>query len=171
MNLLRIRYRLQRINIKKCTTFKSSIRFCPPLSLYTRFSKSIHILLAFSMRRSLCGRISIPVIFTYFFGKVKRVVHFFYTIQTMRNHQINNEANSAEGGGAGENAANRFIRLQQSQTVRNNIQQISQMLNTGLSPEALDICIKLCEAGVHPEALAEVVSQIRRELAALNQDD
>lgn len=87
----------------------------------------------------------------------------------MRNHQINNEASTTDG--AAENTANRFIRLQQSQTVRNNIQQISQMLNTGLSPEALDICIKLCEAGVHPEALSEVVSQIRREMMALHRND
>ncbi|EAT36902.1 AAEL011054-PA [Aedes aegypti] len=43
----------------------------------------------------------------------------------------------------GENGSNSnlYMRLQQSQTIRANIQNISQMLNTGLSPEALDLCV------------------------------
>lgn len=41
------------------------------------------------------------------------------------------------------------------------------MLNTGLDPESLAICVKLCEAGVNPEALASVVQELRREAAAL----
>lgn len=68
------------------------------------------------------------------------------------------------GGGAGENA---YIKLQQNEQIRKTIQEISQLMNTGLSPEALDICIKLCEAGVHPQALAEVVNQIRKETSTL----
>ncbi|XP_001661328.2 mitotic-spindle organizing protein 1 [Aedes aegypti] len=73
----------------------------------------------------------------------------------------------------GENGSNSnlYMRLQQSQTIRANIQNISQMLNTGLSPEALDLCVKLLETGVHPQALAEVVTQIRREMAALETDN
>lgn len=87
----------------------------------------------------------------------------------MRNHQINNDPSTDNtDGNSDENNANRLLRLQQSQTARDHIQQLSQLLNTGLNPEALDICVKLCEAGVHPEALAEVVKQIRREMAALN---
>lgn len=61
-----------------------------------------------------------------------------------------------------------YLKLQQSQVIRNNIFGISQLLNTGLNVECLDTCIKLIEAGVHPQALAEVINQIRREVAALN---
>lgn len=55
-------------------------------------------------------------------------------------------------------------------TVRNNLQVLSEMINTGLSKESLDICIRLCEAGVHPQALAEVVNQIRREITTTNNE-
>lgn len=54
--------------------------------------------------------------------------------------------------------------IRNSAEVRANIQNISALLNTGLSPETLDICIQLCEAGVHPQALANVIQQIRREV-------
>ncbi|XP_026471487.1 mitotic-spindle organizing protein 1 [Ctenocephalides felis] len=39
--------------------------------------------------------------------------------------------------------------------------EISRLLNTGLTPETLQICIRLCEAGVNPEALAHVLREIR----------
>lgn len=61
--------------------------------------------------------------------------------------------------------------LQQSQRVRMNIQNISQLLNTGLSTETLDICIKLCEAGVHPQALADIINSVQREMEELNRDN
>uniref|UniRef100_A0A182FI78 Mitotic-spindle organizing protein 1 n=1 Tax=Anopheles albimanus TaxID=7167 RepID=A0A182FI78_ANOAL len=67
-----------------------------------------------------------------------------------------------------ENNSNLYLRLQQSQLVRANIQNISQYLNTGLSPETLDICVKLLEAGVHPQSLAESVILIRNQMAALD---
>uniref|UniRef100_A0A6M2DMH3 Putative mitotic-spindle organizing gamma-tubulin ring associated n=1 Tax=Xenopsylla cheopis TaxID=163159 RepID=A0A6M2DMH3_XENCH len=41
--------------------------------------------------------------------------------------------------------------------------EISRLLNTGLTPETLKICIRLCEAGVNPEALAHVLREIRHE--------
>ncbi|XP_049539435.1 mitotic-spindle organizing protein 1-like [Anopheles darlingi] len=66
-----------------------------------------------------------------------------------------------------EHNSNLYMRLQQSQLVRANIQNISQYLNTGLSPETLDICVKLLEAGVHPQSLAESVILIRNQMAAL----
>lgn len=61
--------------------------------------------------------------------------------------------------------------LQQSQRVRKNIQNISQLLNTGLSNETLDICIKLCEAGVHPQALADIITSVQREMDELNREN
>lgn len=60
--------------------------------------------------------------------------------------------------------------IKNSQELRANLQNISSILNTGLSPETLDICIQLCEAGVHPQALANVIQQIRREVAQIQHD-
>ena len=34
-------------------------------------------------------------------------------------------------------------------------------------PQALSICISLCESGVNPEALASVVTELRRERAVV----
>lgn len=53
----------------------------------------------------------------------------------------------------------------------NTLLEISKLLNTGLDPETLTVCIKLCEHGVNPEALATVVKEVRREVAAINQGD
>ena len=44
---------------------------------------------------------------------------------------------------------------------------ISNLLNTGLSKEELTVCVKLCEAGVNPEALALVVKELKKESAAI----
>ena len=46
-----------------------------------------------------------------------------------------------------------------------------QLMNTGLDSESLAICIKLCESGVNPEALAAVIKELKRESAALNATD
>ena len=72
---------------------------------------------------------------------------------------------------AGDGNTNTYIRLQQSQKIRANIQNISQLLNTGLTTETLDICIKLCEAGVHPQSLAEVITAVVQEMDALNKEN
>ena len=45
--------------------------------------------------------------------------------------------------------------------------EISNLLNTGLDSETLSICVKLCEAGVNPEALAAVIKELKRESLAL----
>lgn len=47
------------------------------------------------------------------------------------------------------------------------VEEISALLNTGLDRETLSILVSLCELGVNPEALAAVVSELRREAAAL----
>lgn len=65
---------------------------------------------------------------------------------------------------------NQLTTIVNSQQLRSNLQNISSILNTGLSPETLDICIQLCEAGVHPQALANVIQQIRREVAQIQHD-
>lgn len=63
-----------------------------------------------------------------------------------------------------------YLRLQRNQEIRENLQNISQLLNTGLSAETLDICIKLCEAGVHPQSLADAVNAFRSETARLDEE-
>lgn len=47
------------------------------------------------------------------------------------------------------------------------LQEISKILNTGLDPETLSLCLRLCESGVNPEALALVIKELRRESAAV----
>lgn len=51
------------------------------------------------------------------------------------------------------------------------LMEISNLMNTGLDSESLAICIKLCEAGVNPEALAAVIKELRRESEALKNSD
>lgn len=46
--------------------------------------------------------------------------------------------------------------------------QISKLLNTNLDPTTLSICIRLCENGVNPHALATVVKELQREVKATN---
>ncbi|KAH8420789.1 hypothetical protein KR222_005132, partial [Zaprionus bogoriensis] len=47
-----------------------------------------------------------------------------------------------------------------SPILRYALHGMSDLINTRLSAEALDICLELIEAGVHPKALAEVVLHI-----------
>ena len=46
-----------------------------------------------------------------------------------------------------------------------DLMEMSDILNTGLDRETLRVLVALCEAGVHPEALAAVVKELRREAA------
>ena len=47
------------------------------------------------------------------------------------------------------------------------LSRISRLMNTGLDTESLVICIRLMEAGVHPEALAKAIQEVRREVSAV----
>ncbi len=48
--------------------------------------------------------------------------------------------------------------------------EISNILGTGLDRETLALLVGLLESGVNPEALATVVRELRREVAALKVD-
>ncbi|XP_015523046.1 mitotic-spindle organizing protein 1-like [Neodiprion lecontei] len=48
------------------------------------------------------------------------------------------------------------------------LHQISKLLNTNLDPSTLSICVRLCENGVNPQALATVVKELQREVKVLN---
>ncbi|XP_006882792.1 PREDICTED: uncharacterized protein LOC102866544 [Elephantulus edwardii] len=45
--------------------------------------------------------------------------------------------------------------------------EMSRILNTGLDMETLAICVRLCEQGINPEALASVIKELRRASDAL----
>ncbi|EEC14245.1 mitotic-spindle organizing protein 1-like [Ixodes scapularis] len=46
------------------------------------------------------------------------------------------------------------------------LQEMSQLLNTGLSPEALAVCVQLCERGAaDPRSLANLVNGLRTNTA------
>ncbi|XP_030386017.1 mitotic-spindle organizing protein 1 [Scaptodrosophila lebanonensis] len=47
--------------------------------------------------------------------------------------------------------------IDNSQTVRKLVHAMSDVINTGLSYEALDVCMDLLDAGVSPMALANIV--------------
>ncbi|XP_037092868.1 mitotic-spindle organizing protein 1-like [Pollicipes pollicipes] len=49
------------------------------------------------------------------------------------------------------------------------LMEISNILNTGLDGETLSTCVRLCENGVNPESLANVICELRRESAALRE--
>lgn len=46
--------------------------------------------------------------------------------------------------------------------------EISKILNTGLDSKTLGLCVRLCENGVHPEALAKVIKDIKQEINHIN---
>ncbi|XP_015584759.1 mitotic-spindle organizing protein 1 [Cephus cinctus] len=48
------------------------------------------------------------------------------------------------------------------------LHQISKLLNTNLDAATLSICVRLCENGVNPHALASVVKELQREVNAMH---
>ena len=49
------------------------------------------------------------------------------------------------------------------------LQELSRLLNTGLDQESLSLCVRLCENGANPEALATVIREIRKQSEAIKQ--
>ena len=47
------------------------------------------------------------------------------------------------------------------------LMEISSLLNTGLDADTLSICVRLCESGINPEALALVIEELRRAAASV----
>jgi mitotic-spindle organizing protein 1 len=43
------------------------------------------------------------------------------------------------------------------------LHELSQLLNTGLDKKTLTACVRLLEAGVHPDALAQIIQVLRTE--------
>uniref|UniRef100_G3MSU5 Mitotic-spindle organizing protein 1 n=1 Tax=Amblyomma maculatum TaxID=34609 RepID=G3MSU5_AMBMU len=41
--------------------------------------------------------------------------------------------------------------------------EMSQLLNTGLDAQSLALCVRLCENGANPEALADLIKELRNK--------
>ncbi|KAH8832769.1 mitotic-spindle organizing gamma-tubulin ring associated-domain-containing protein [Flagelloscypha sp. PMI_526] len=54
-------------------------------------------------------------------------------------------------------------RITSAQQTLDILHEMSQLLNTQLDKETLATCVQLIESGVNPEALAAVVTELRRE--------
>jgi len=50
------------------------------------------------------------------------------------------------------------------------LHEISTILNCHLDRRTLSICISMIERGVNPEALAQVIKELRQEAQAVEQD-
>lgn len=50
------------------------------------------------------------------------------------------------------------------------LMELSRLLCTGLDPETLTICVRLCEAGVNPESLATVIRELAKEVEDTNEN-
>ncbi|XP_035209387.1 mitotic-spindle organizing protein 1-like [Stegodyphus dumicola] len=51
------------------------------------------------------------------------------------------------------------------------LQEMAKLMKTGLDDETLAICVRLCEDGANPEALASIVRDLSRESAALKSNE
>jgi len=51
------------------------------------------------------------------------------------------------------------------------LHEISTLLNTNLDRTTLSLCVSLVENGVHPEALAAVIKELRRESGLLQRGE
>lgn len=51
----------------------------------------------------------------------------------------------------------------------NALYNISQILNTGLTKEELILCVQLCEKGINPNMLADIVREMKKEVKNLKE--
>jgi hypothetical protein len=48
------------------------------------------------------------------------------------------------------------------------VEEISNLLETGLDKETLSICVRLIENGINPSALAHAILEIRKDAAKIS---
>jgi len=58
-------------------------------------------------------------------------------------------------------------KLNSAKETLDTLMEISSLLNTGLDSDSLAICVRLCECGINPEALALVIQELRRAAASV----
>ncbi len=66
----------------------------------------------------------------------------------------------------GSESSSKIVEVRETFTA---LMEISRLLNTGLDSETLAICVRLCEQGANPEALATIIRELRRESEVLRQ--
>ena len=71
-------------------------------------------------------------------------------------------AQSARGTGTLQNS-----QILEARETFSTLKELSELLNTGLDRESLRLCVQLCEQGAHPEALATIIRELRRESQAV----
>ena len=60
-------------------------------------------------------------------------------------------------------------RIIKAKQTLDTLHEISLLLNCGLDKETLSLCTSLCENGVNPEALAQVIKELKGEKYKLQQ--
>ena len=61
------------------------------------------------------------------------------------------------------------MEVQRTSEAMEALLEISKILDTRLDGETLSVCVRLCELGVNPEALATVIKEIRMQTSNLAQ--
>jgi len=72
-------------------------------------------------------------------------------------------------GGEHQNSHSSGSQITEAKETFATLFELSKLLNTGLDADSLALCVRLCERGAHPEALATVVRELRRESQAIRQ--
>lgn len=78
---------------------------------------------------------------------------------------------TAKSSSASSETISAAEKLAEARETFKTVKEISDLLNTGLDEETLQICVQLLEAGVNPEALAAVVQELRRETTSIKSQE
>ncbi len=62
-------------------------------------------------------------------------------------------------------------RVEIKQNSLNDLYELSNILNTGLDRESVEIIAELCELGVNPEALVAAIKEIKREAEVIKKEN
>jgi len=71
--------------------------------------------------------------------------------------------NSVSNGASNTEEDRTTRKKEESKEAIKIIQEMSSILNTGLDSEALGLCVRLCENGANPHALAQVIKGWRQQ--------
>ncbi|KAF2367296.1 Mitotic-spindle organizing protein 1 [Trinorchestia longiramus] len=67
------------------------------------------------------------------------------------------EGSGTSGGGGGTSIVS-------ARETFETLMEMSRLLNTGLDETTLALCVRLCESGANPEALAKVITELQRAI-------
>ena len=78
---------------------------------------------------------------------------------------------SSSNGPSSSRSSNHASQILSAKETFSILQELSRLLNTGLDRESLSLCVRLCENGANPEALATVIREIKNQSEALKEED